>query len=70
MSKAKKQTTKEIINSFLNPGKDEVTIALGRDVSTAVLIVSLTINFILLTGWLIVQMTSVYDGQVTQLIFG
>lgn len=41
----------------------------NRDMITALLIVSLTINLFILVGWVTLQVTSVYDSQVASFLF-
>jgi hypothetical protein len=40
------------------------------DVKSALLVVSLTINVVILIGWITLQVTSKYDEQVTQFLMG
>lgn len=42
----------------------------GDDVKSALLVVSLTINAVVLIGWITLQVTSKYDDQVAQFLFG
>jgi hypothetical protein len=42
----------------------------GDDVKSALLVVSLVINAVVLIGWITLQVTSKYDEQVTQLLMG
>jgi hypothetical protein len=42
---------------------------LTHDVKTAVLIVSVVANLIVLTAWIAVQVTSRYDSQLASLLF-
>ena len=41
----------------------------GRDASTAILIVSLTINLFVLVGWIALLVTSSSDAEVTAFLF-
>jgi hypothetical protein len=47
----------------------ETTEQTGRDVATALLIVSLTINLFVLVSWVTLQVTSAYDAQVASFLF-
>jgi hypothetical protein len=42
----------------------------GDDVKSALLVVSLVINAVVLIGWITLQVTSKYDEQVTQFLMG
>lgn len=42
----------------------------GDDVKSALLVVSLTINAVVLIGWITLQVTSKFDDQVAQFLFG
>jgi hypothetical protein len=42
----------------------------GDDVKSALLLVSLVINAVVLIGWITLQVTSKYDEQVSQFLFG
>lgn len=42
----------------------------GDDVKSALLVVSLVVNAVVLIGWITLQVTSKYDEQVAQLLFG
>lgn len=68
MTKQHKQSTKETLVAFLTPEKNEVTIALGRDVATSILIVSVTINLMFFIGWLALKISDLYDAQVVHAI--
>ena len=68
--KAVKRTTKKATKgraSFL--AFDNTTLVLSRDVTLAILIVSLLINLTVFITWLVLQVTSRYDSQVAQLLF-
>jgi hypothetical protein len=41
----------------------------SRDLMTAVLIVSVVVNLIVLTTWIAIQVTSQYDTQLAALLF-
>jgi hypothetical protein len=42
----------------------------GDDMKSALLVVSLVINAVMLIGWVTLQVTSKYDEQVAQFLFG
>lgn len=42
----------------------------GDDFKNALLLVSLTINVVVLIGWIALKVTSKYDEQVSQFLFG
>lgn len=68
--KAVKRTTKKTTKGqspFLSI--DNTTLVLSRDVTLAILIVSLLINLTVFITWLVLQVTSRYDSQVAQLLF-
>lgn len=53
--------------------RTEVAIATfqtGQDVKTAILIVSLLVNVIVFTVWLVLQLTPRYDAVMTTLLLG
>jgi hypothetical protein len=47
----------------------EATAQTSRDATTALLIVSLTINLFILISWVTLQVTSAYDAQVASFLF-
>jgi len=57
-------TTEAVMNEQLL-----VASPLSHDVRTAVLIVSMVINLIVLTTWIAIQVTSQYDSQLVGLLF-
>lgn len=42
---------------------------LGRDLMVSILIVSVVVNLFVLIGWIILQVTNMYDAQLAQFLF-
>jgi len=64
--------TQKTNTSTPNPSLQEqllVASPLSHDVRTAVLIVSVVANLIVLTTWIAIQVTSQYDTQLATLLF-
>lgn len=61
---------KEQKNNEANTGETVAYSRLSQDLKTAVLIVSVLVNLVLLTAWIALQVTSTYDAQVASVLFG
>lgn len=64
-----KKKTNKIIDATI---ENEAAIAISqvnKDAVVALLIVSLVINLFILTAWVTLQVTSVYDTQVATFLF-
>lgn len=61
---------KEQKNNKVNTGETVAYSRLSQDLKTAVLIVSVFVNLVLLTAWVALQVTSTYDEQVASVLFG
>jgi len=66
MTRKTKITKQEINTADANPA---IILQTNRDITTALLIVSLTINLFVLIGWVTLQVTSAYDTQVASFLF-
>lgn len=64
MAKANTQTAQE------NNESTATFSTVGNDFRTAVLIVSIVANLFVFTAWVLLQVTSRYDTQVAQALFG
>ena len=67
MARKTKTAKKEIIAPTVN--SDAILTQTHRDITTALLIVSLTINLFVLIGWVLLQVTTAYDTQVASFLF-
>ncbi|MDB5176757.1 MAG: hypothetical protein JWN75_425 [Candidatus Saccharibacteria bacterium] len=67
MTRITKTSNQEIITAEAHA----VAVALqtNRDVTIALLIVSLTINLFILVGWITLQVTTSYDTEVASFLF-
>ena len=65
----KRKTNKKAALVVAEPNNFDIMTATNRDVMTALLVVSLTINLFILIGWITLQVTSVYDSQVASFLF-
>lgn len=67
--KQAKQKAKQASKSTLSRFEDAVVTQLGRDVKSALLIVSLVINLFILTTWVTLLVTNQFDSQLSAAIF-
>jgi len=65
----KRKTNKKAELIVAEPNNLDIITSTNRDVITALLIVSLTINLFILIGWVTLQVTSAYDSQVASFLF-
>lgn len=65
------QKTNTNTDTSTSPLQEQLLVAspLSHDVKTAVLIVSVVANLIVLTAWIAIQVTSQYDAQLASLLF-
>ncbi len=66
---AKKKTNKVIDTTIENEAAAVAVSQVNKDAVIALLIVSLVINLFILTAWVTLQVTSVYDNQVASFLF-
>ena len=66
---AKKKTNKVIDTTIENEAVAVAVSQVNKDAVIALLIVSLVINLFILTAWVTLQVTSVYDNQVASFLF-
>lgn len=66
---AKKKTNKVIDTTIENEAVTVAVSQVNKDAVIALLIVSLVINLFILTAWVTLQVTSVYDNQVASFLF-
>jgi len=66
--KTKKQAIKTV-ETEVTTAAALSTVQINRDVVAAVLIVSLLVNLFVLTAWVTLQVTTVYDPQVAAFLF-
>lgn len=64
MTQTKNNTNETPATNSIDPNLQSV-----EDLKHSVLIVSIVINLAILTGWIALQVTTQYDGQVAALIF-
>jgi hypothetical protein len=67
MNKEEKES-KLASNALSEPYTVEVA-ATTNDFKTAILIVSIAVNLVILTAWIIMQITTKYDGQIYSFLF-
>lgn len=65
----KKKTNKVIDTTIENEAAAVAVSQVNKDAVIALLIVSLVINLFILTAWVTLQVTSVYDNQVASFLF-
>ena len=71
MTENKKHIKEEVATTTVDLSQgDAVVQCLTQDVRTSVLIVSIMANMVILTAWIALQVTNVYDTQVIGFLFG
>ncbi len=68
LKKTKRQKAPTGLGAWFTSGPREPSTL--NDVKNAILLVSLTINLAVFIGWLLLKLTTAYDEQVVQFLFG